>query len=328
MANGWFDDHMPDLNQQNNLLATYLIQNTLWWIEYAGIDGIRMDTYPYPDKQFMADWTKAVMKEYPTFNIVGEVWINSPATSAYWLAHTSNRDNYKSFLPSSTDFPFLFSVAPALNEDSGWDTGLARLYNMLSHDFVYAKAEGNVTFLDNHDLNRFYFDVKKDIKKYKMGLAFLLTTRGIPQLYYGSELLMDGDAASHPDVRKDFPGGWPGDQVNAFSQAGRTADQNEAFEYVKQLCNWRKSKKVIHEGKLMQFVPEDNVYVYFRYTDNETVMVVMNGNKTDKLISTSRFAERIKEFKTAKNIITGQSINTISSITIPAQTALVLELGK
>lgn len=326
MADGWFDDHMPDLNQQNKLLATYLIQNTLWWIEYAGIDGIRMDTYPYPDKQFMADWTKAVMEEYPKFNIAGEVWVPTAATTAYWLAQNPNRDQYQSYLPSSTDFPFCFSVAAALNEEGGWETGLSKLYYMLSQDFVYANPAGNVTFMDNHDLNRFFFDVKKDLPKFKMGLAFLLTTRGVPQLYYGTEILMDGNAGSHPDVRKDFPGGWPGDPVNAFTQDGRTAAQNEAHDYIRKLCNWRKTKPVIHAGKLMQFIPEDNVYVYFRYDENETVMVVMNGNTTEKTVSTTRFAERMQGFTKAKEILSDKTISDLGKLTIPEKTTLVLEL--
>ncbi len=328
MADGWFDDHMPDLNQQNKLLATYLIQNTLWWIEYAGIDGIRMDTYPYPDQQFMADWTKAVKEEYPRFNIVGEVWVNSPAVNAYWLQGFANRDGYQSYLPSVTDFPVYFAIVQALNEEGGWDSGLTRLYTVLSQDFLYANPAGHVTFLDNHDLNRFYHDIGKDLAKFKMGLTFLLTTRGVPQLYYGTEILFDKDASSHPNVRLDFPGGWPGDKIDAFTAKGRTAEQNEAFDFIKSLANWRKGKKVIHEGKLMQFVPENNVYVYFRYTDTETVMVVMNGNKERQTMQTDRYTERLHSFTTAKNILSGETITLGPDMQIPAKTALVLELVK
>jgi neopullulanase len=328
MNNGWFDSHMPDLNQQNRFLATYLIQNTLWWIEYAGIDGIRMDTYPYPDKQFMANWCKAVLEEYPTFSIVGEVWLESTAVTSYWAANSPASGQYKSYLPSVTDFPFYFSVAKALNEEGSWDKGLIRLYNLLSEDFVYANPAGNVTFLDNHDTNRFFYDVQKDLNKYKMGMAFLLTTRGIPQLYYGTEILMDRSGASHPDVRLDFPGGWPGDKVNAFTREGRTREQNEAFDYIKTLANWRKNKAVIHTGKLMQFIPEDNIYVYFRYSEQETVMVVMNANPTEKTLSTERFSERMTGFTKATNIMNGQVLSGLTTLTVPANTAWVLELAK
>ncbi len=328
MNNGWFDSHMPDLNQQNPLLATYLVQNSLWWIEYAGIDGIRMDTYPYPDPAFMSRWCGAVLAEYPQFGIVGEVWVDSQPITGYWLAGTTNRDGYVSQLPSTTDFPVYFAVPKALNEPAGWDTGLARLYNTLAQDFAYRNPAGHVIFLDNHDLGRFYYEVGKDLNKFKMGLAFLLTTRGVPQLYYGTEILFDRSGSSHPDVRLDFPGGWPGDPVNAFTAAGRTAGQNAAFDYIRTLANWRKGKKVIHTGKLMQFVPEDNVYVYFRYDDREAVMVVMNGNAEAKTIQTARYAERLKGYTRAKDVATGTALPQLDKITIPARTALVLELER
>ncbi|QHT67732.1 glycoside hydrolase family 13 protein [Rhodocytophaga rosea] len=328
MNDGWFDDHMPDLNQKNKFMAAYLIQNSLWWIEYAGIDGIRMDTYPYPDKDFMASWCKTILEEYPKFNIVGEVWMESIPTTAYWVANSPTKDAYHSTLPSATDFPFFFTVAKALTEPGSWDTGLTRLYNLLSQDFVYANPSGNVIFLDNHDTNRFFYDVQKDLNKYKMGMAFMLTTRGIPQLYYGTELLMDRSGASHADVRLDFPGGWPDDKVNAFTKEGRTVEQDEAINYIKTLASWRKTKSVIHTGKLMQFIPEDNIYIYFRYNDAETVMVVMNGNTSAKKLSTERFAERTNGFKMAKNALTSQKITDLSVIDIPAQTTLILELEK
>jgi glycosidase len=265
MSHGWFDTTMPDVAQENPLFATYLIQNTLWWIEYAGIDGIRMDTHPYPDKDFMSRWAGEVMRAYPSFNIVGEVWLqNSIPATAYWQKGMKNADGYDSNLPTVTDFPFCFTVAQALNEAGGWDSGMRRLYNLLSQDFIYPAAANNLTFLDNHDMTRFFLLVKRDLKKYKMGLTFLLTTRGIPEIYYGTELLMDGDGGHHPDIRKDFPGGWPGDKVNAFTKEGRTSAQNEAFDFLRTLLNWRKDQEVIHHGKLKHFIPENNIYVYFR----------------------------------------------------------------
>jgi glycosidase len=326
MTNGWFDTHMPDVNQTNPQFATYLIQNTLWWIEYAGIDGIRMDTYPYPDKTFMATLAKAVLNEYPAFNLVGETWMESVASMAYWQKGMKNKDGYDSHLPSLTDFPLCFAISTALTEKAEWDKGMTRLYNTLSQDFMYPDANQNLTFVDNHDMTRFFTSVKKDVNKFKMGMAFLLTTRGIPQLYYGDEILMDGDGSVHPDVRKDFPGGWPGDKVNAFTVAGRTKEQNEVFTYMKTLLNWRKTKTVLHEGKLTHYIPQENIYVYFRHNASESVMVVMNGNDVAKSLDTKRFAENLKGFTKATNVTTGEALSVLENLSIPAQTALVLEL--
>jgi glycosidase len=326
MANGWFDTTMPDVNQDNPLFARYLIQNTLWWIEYAGIDGIRMDTQPYPDKKFMSQWAKEVIDAYPSFNIVGEVWINSVATTAYWQKGMINKDGYQSNLPTVTDFPFYFSVAQALNEPGGWDTGMRRLYTLLSQDFIYPDANNNLIFLDNHDLTRFFLSVGKDIKKFKLGLTFLLTTRGIPQLYYGTELLMDGDGGYHPNVRKDFPGGWTGDATNAFTKEGRTSEQNEAFDYMKKLLTWRKDQSVIHKGKLTHYIPEDNVYVYFRYNEQKTIMVVLNASQDEKKLPIQNFAESLKGASRGVDIITGQRITDLGALRVPGQQAMILEI--
>jgi neopullulanase len=325
MSNGWFDTTMPDVNQRSPLFATYLIQNTLWWIEYTGLDGIRMDTYPYPDKEFMAKWVRAVMNEYPKFNIVGEVWITNVANTAYWQNDMVNSDNYQSYLPCVTDFPFCYAVPQALHEPGGSESGLARLYNLLAQDFLYPNANGNLTFLDNHDMTRFFLSCGRDINKFKMGLTFLLTTRGIPQLYYGTELLMDGDGGHHPNIRRDFPGGWKGDPQNAFTREGRTQEQNEAFDFMRTLLNWRKNEPVIHHGKLTHYIPNDNVYVYFRYNDKKTIMVIMNGNTTEKSLTLDRFSENIKGFKTATNVLTNESVD-LTVLSIKAQTAVVLEL--
>jgi glycosidase len=327
MSDGWFDTTMPDVNQQNPLFATYLIQNTLWWIEYTGIDGIRMDTYPYPDKEFMARWAKTVMDEYPAFNIVGEVWLqnNIPAT-AYWQDGMVNADGYRSYLPTVTDFPLCFAVAQALNEPSGWDTGLRRLYNILSQDFIYPDAANNLIFLDNHDMTRFFLAVNRDLRKFKMGLVFLLTTRGIPEIYYGTELLMDGDASYHPNIRRDFPGGWPGDPVNAFAHAGRTDQQNEAFDFLKALLTWRKGQAVIHKGKLTHYIPEDNIYVYFRHDDAHRVMVVLNANDSAKQLDTTPFREDLAGAKKGVDVLNGVSHADLSRLTIPAWGSLIFVL--
>lgn len=325
ISNGWFDTTMPDVNQTDTRFGRYLIQNTLWWIEYAGIDGIRMDTYPYPDKNFMAQWVSAVMEEYPKFNIVGEVWFDNISNTAYWQKGSVNRDGYKSTLPSVTDFPLCFSVPKALNEKTGWDTGMRRIYNVLCQDFVYPDPYQNLIFLDNHDMTRFFLSVGKHVDKFKMGLAFLLTTRGIPEIYYGTELLMDGDGGYHPDVRKDFPGGWPGDEVNAFTAGGRTEVQNEVFHFMKNLLDWRKSEPLIHTGKMTHYIPQDNVYVYFRHNEGKVIMVVLNANETAKEITTDAYRSDIRSHSKGRDIITGKAIDSISRLRLaPWQTVILV----
>ena len=327
ISNGWFDTTMPDVNQADSLFATYLIQNTLWWIEYAGIDGIRMDTYPYPDKNFMSRWVEEVLREYPQFNIVGEVWFeNNISNTAYWQRGSKNKDGYQSTLPSVTDFPLCFTLPKALNEPTGFDTGLRKLYNTLCQDFIYPDPNSNLIFLDNHDMTRFFLSVGKDIRKLKMGLAFLLTTRGIPQLYYGTELLMDGDGAYHPNIRKDFPGGWSGDNANGFTASGRTAGQNEVYSYLKKLLDWRKSQSIIHSGKLLHYIPQDNVYVYFRYDEKKCVMVVLNANDSEKSLNTSPFSQALKSFTKGTDLITNQVWQSESVLNILPWTALIMEL--
>lgn len=326
MNTGWFDTTMPDLNQRNPRLATYLIQNTLWWIEEFGIDGIRMDTYPYPDPEFMARWASRVLEEYPQFNIVGEVWIHSAAMEAYWLKGTHNRDGYRSALPSVTDFPLFEAIAPALNEPTGWNSGLARLYHVLAEDFLYENPSNNLIFLDNHDVTRFATAVGEHIGKIKMGIAFLLTTRGIPQIYYGTEIGMTGDGGFHPDVRKDFPGGWSGDRLNAFTPQGRTDLQNEIWNYLSTLARWRKNKTVIHTGKLTHFIPAEEAYVYFRHNENEAVMVVLHNGNQSKTLETKRFQEIIGKFRQGKEVVSQKIYNDLSKIDLPAHSALVIEL--
>jgi glycosidase len=327
MSDGWFDTTMPDVGQENPLFSTYLIQNTLWWIEHAGIDGIRMDTHPYPEKEFMSRWASEVLHEYPTFNIVGEVWLqNSIPATAYWQKGMKNKDGYESNLPTVTDFPFCYTVAQALNESPGWDSSMRRLYTLLSQDFIYPDASNNLIFLDNHDMTRFFLSVKRDLSKFKMGMAFMLTTRGIPQIYYGTELLMDGDGGHHPDVRLDFPGGWPGDKVNAFVREGRSAEQNEAFDFLKALLNWRKDQDVIHRGKLKHFIPENNIYVYFRYNESKTIMVIMNANDGEKSLDTKPFTESIQKFKKGRDVLTKKEVANLKNIVLPAWSTLIYEL--
>lgn len=328
MQQGWFDKHMPDLNQHNKLLATYLIQNSIWWVEYAQLDGIRMDTHPYPYKDFMAEWCKAVMTEYPNFNIVGEVWEERVLLTSYFQRNSRNSDGYQGHLPSVTDFPLKSALNTAFNEKDGWEEGLTRIYYALIQDFAYTEPNNNVIFLDNHDLTRFATSVGGDIQKQKMGFATLLTMRGIPQLFYGGELGMPGDGGNHGKLRADMPGGWKGDARSVFTEAGRTPEENELFTYVKTLLHWRKSKTVIHTGKLMHFIPEDGLYVYFRYTDSESVMVILNNNPEEKTLSGKRFAERLQGFNSAENIVSKQSVTNLQTFTLPAKSATILELKR
>ncbi len=328
MQQGWFDRHMPDLNQHNKLLATYLIQNSIWWIEYAQLDGIRMDTHPYPYKDFMATWCKTVLDEYPNFNIVGEVWEERVLLTSYFQRNSKNADGYQGNLPSVTDFPLKSALNSAFNERDGWDEGLTRIYYALIQDFGYTEPNNNVIFLDNHDITRFATSVDGNINKQKMGFATLLTMRGIPQLFYGGEIGMFGDGGNHGRLRADMPGGWKSDTVSVFTEAGRTKDQNELFNYVRTILNWRKSKTVIHEGKLMHFIPENGIYVYFRYNDTESVMVILNNNNEEKTLSTQRFSERLHGFNSAENIVTKQSVSTLQNIVLPAKSTTILELKK
>lgn len=328
MLKGWFDTTMADLNQENPLVATYLIQNTIWWIEYSGIDGIRMDTYSYPYKAFLANWAKAVFDEYPQFNIVGEVWEYLATTQAHWLkGYGDNPDGYESHLPSVTDFVLAQALGEAFKEEEGWDRGVSRLYYTLTQDRIYPNANGLVTFLDNHDVARYFTVVGEDPRKLKMGIATLLTTRGIPQIYYGTELLMTGNG--HDEVREEFPGGWADHPKSAFTKEGRTDTQNEMFDYMQALLQWRKNTPVVYQGKLMHYVPENGVYVYFRYDANHCVMVVLN-NSPDKTqtISTQRYQQRMQGYTKATDILNGIMINDLSQLTIPAKSALVLELKK
>ena len=255
LVDGWFSPGMPDLNQRNRHLARYLIQNSIWWIEYARIDGIRQDTHPYADYDFMAEWCKEVLEEYPDFNIVGEGWYPRGTASAWWQRNSVLNEN-NSYLKTVMDFNLTFAAQEAFSEDcssqEGGESGLFKLYEVIAQDFMYPDPNNILTFLDNHDLGRFMLEGETDLGKYKQGLAFLLTTRGIPQIYYGTEILMTGTKAEGDgQIRKDFPGGWQGDKTDAFTEAGRTELQNEAWNYLHTLLNWRKGNDAVKMGRLV-----------------------------------------------------------------------------
>ena len=327
MTGGWFVSSMPDLNQRNPYMATYLIQNSLWWIETLGLGGVRQDTYPYSDPGFLTDWSCRIMQEYPNFSIVGEEWTGNPAIVAYWQRGKENADGYVSCLPSVMDFPLQIALAPALREDEGWETGLIRLYESLANDFQYAAPQDLLVFGENHDMDRLTTQLGGDKALIKMALTFLSTVRGIPQFYYGTEVLLDNDEApgDHGIIRTDMPGGWAGDSTSAFTGAGLTAPQRDVQNYLRNLLNWRADHPVIATGKTLHYVPEDGTYVYGRYDDEERIVVVLNKQDREIRLDTERYRELLGEATTA-TAINGQAQAVAEGLRVPARTATVFVL--
>ncbi|GAA4031636.1 glycoside hydrolase family 13 protein [Flavobacterium cheonhonense] len=328
---GWFVKSMPDLNQSNPLVLNYLIQNAIWWIEYADLDGFRVDTYSYNDKTAIAKWTKSITDEYPNFNIVGEVWMYDQAQMAYWQKDSKIGaiQSFNSNLPSVMDFTLQEAIANGVfNEDKQeWRNGMVKVYENFNNDFLYPNINNLLVFFENHDTNRLNEIYKNDFKKYQMAMTLIATVRGIPQIYYGSEIGMAGDKGKGDgDIRRDFPGGWNGDTNNAFTKAGRTEEQNKFFDFTAKLLNWRKNKTVIHTGKTTHYIPENNVYVYFRYNEKESVMVVVNNNEEKQTFKTNRFAENIKKYQSGKDIFTEKTFDLKNDITIDGKSVLILEL--
>jgi glycosidase len=330
-VDGWFVQSMPDLNQSNPLVLNYLIQNAIWWIEYADLDGFRVDTYSYNDKEGIAKWTKAITDEYPDFNIVGEVWMQDQAQMAYWQKDSKIGaiQNYNSYLPSVMDFTLMDALAAVFNENqSTWDKGLMKIYNNFTNDFLYPNTNNIMTFAENHDTQRFNEIYKKDFKKYQMAMTLLATVRGIPQLYYGSEIGMAGNKNEGDGAfRLDFPGGWQGDSNNAFTKNGRTAEQQQFFDFTSKLFQWRKTNEAVHFGKMTHYIPENNVYVYFRYTDKNAVMVIVNNGLNATVVEPKRFKENTKDFKSGKDVFSGKRIDLQHEFSIDAQSAFILELN-
>jgi glycosidase len=327
-ADGWFSAAMPDLNQNNPLLADYLVQNSIWWIEYAGLGGIRQDTYPHNDKHFMAEWSERIMTEYPEFNIVGEEWSANPVVTSYWQAGKVNHDGYRSSLPSVFDFPVQAALLDALTaaepkQGTVWDP----LYEVIGMDFLYPDPNNLVIFADNHDKSRVFTVLGEDMDLFRMAMVFLATMRGIPQLYYGTEILMSNPGTeSHGIIRSDFPGGWPGDERNAFEGKGLSPAAAEARETVQRLFNWRKSTSVVQTGRFMHYTPLENTYVYFRYGDSEAVMVVMNRASNPVVLDTKRFAERLHGYSSGSDVLSGAEYELAATLTVPARSVLLLEL--
>ena len=326
-SNGWFVESMPDLNQRNPWLANYLIQNNIWWIEYAGLSGFRVDTYPYSDPAFLSQWSKRIIDEYPNFNMVGEEWTSNPAIVSYWQKGKVNSDHYLSYSPSMMDFPLYYALQEGLMGEDGDRTGLNVLYESLANDFQYPAPENLVIFEGNHDTNRIFSELAQDEGLYRMAMVYLATMRGIPQFTYGTEILMTSPRQRDDGrVRADFPGGWSGDAVDAFSGQGLGKAQKEAQQFLRRLLNWRKSAQVIHQGQLMHFVPEQGSYVYFRYDKRARVMVAFNKNRQPTTLDLGRFQEMLTPGSSGTDVLTGQRISLSKTLTLPARSALILEI--
>ena len=330
MTNGWFVSSMPDMNGKNPFMANYLIQCSIWWIETLQLGGIRQDTYGYSDKGLLTNWSCRIMDEYPNFNMVGEEWSTNPLTDSYWQQGMKNQDGYKSCLKSIMDFPMQTALVQALKDDEVKDfsKGLPKLYESLSNDFIYPNPKNILVFGDNHDMNRLFTQLNKDIDLTKMAVAYLLTTRGIPQMLYGTEVLLDntGKLENHGIIRSDFPGGWKEDSINGFSGMGLATEVYGFQDYVRKLLNWRKANPVISNGKLTHFVPFEGLYVYFRYDEKKTVMVVLNKNKSVVNVDLKRFAEILAGKTLAKNILTNEEFPLNNSISVSPTSALIVEV--
>lgn len=326
-TDGWFASVMPDFNQRNRHVARYLIQSSIWWIEYAGINGIRQDTHPYADFDFMSQWCKEVLDEYPYFNIVGETWLNSNVLVSYWQKDSRLAAPLNSNLPTVMDFPLQALMNQAFDEETGeWGGGLYKLYDYQTQDLVYANPMNLLTFLDNHDTSRFAQtdEMAKNLKRYKQAMVFLLTTRGIPQIYYGTEILMTGDKGKGDgDLRKDFPGGWQGDTRNCFAKNGRTALENEAFEFTRQLLNWRKGNQVIGKGSLKHYSIQNGVYVYQREFNGKSVVIIMNGTDDSKELDLAPYQEILPR-ENALDVLTGKNVNLSGKLCLDGRENLIL----
>ena len=322
---GWFVPTMPDLNQKNPHVMTYLIQNSEWWIETVGIDGIRMDTYPYADAEGMARWMKTLGEEYPNFNVVGETWVTEPAYTAAWQKD-SKISNSNSYLGTVMDFSFYDKINQAKREDTdGFTTGMNRIYNNFVYDYLYPNPSSVMAFIENHDTDRFLGN-GKDSTALKQALAILLTVNRIPQLYYGTEVLMNGTKeVTDGNVRKDFPGGFPGDERSAFTAEGRTRAENAMFTWLSKLLHWRQGNDVIVKGKQTQFIPYNGVYVVARQYNGKTVMTVVNGTRKQAALAVKRYAEVIGANTAATDVLTGKTVSLADDVQLAPRDVMILE---
>ena len=324
-VDGWFVPTMPDLNQRLTWVMDYLIQNSIWWIETVGIDGIRMDTYPYADADGMARWMKRIHLEYPHFNTVGETWVTEPAYTAAWQKD-SKLSNRNSYLPTVMDFAFYDRINQAKHEETDdWWKGFNRIYNSLVYDYLYPNPSSGMAFLDNHDTDRFLGN-GKDSTALKQALALLLTINRIPQLYYGTEILMNGTKEkTDGNVRQDFPGGFPGDSKNAFTREGRTKAENAMFDWLSRLLHWRQGNEVITKGSQTQFIPYKGIYVIARQYQGKTVLTILNGKRSQATMAVERYSEAIGNHTQAKDVLTGTTYQLSKDLVLQPRQVLVLE---
>ena len=332
MESGWFDRSMADMNLDNPYLLHYFKQWAVWWVEYADLDGFRVDTYPYNEKGPMSEWCKAVMAEYPNFNIVGEVWTSSIPQLAYWQGDNANKDGFNSNLKSIMDFPLHDAMRAAMTEagsNVAWGQGMTRVYDVLSHDFVYHDLSNMMIMAANHDTDRIGDVCEGDSRKMKIVHTLLATLRGMPQILYGDELMFRSTDRSkgHPTLRVDFPGGWDGDAVNLFDKAQHSGAQKDVYDYTRAIMNWRKTKDVIHSGKTMHFIDRDNTYAYFRYDDNDVVFVFINNTDSVREIPWARYAEIAEGLTEGRDVITGEIV-TMSGAKVAPMSALVVEFQR
>ena len=331
MESGWFDRTMADMNLDNPYLLRYFQQWAIWWIEYSGLDGFRVDTYPYNEKMPMSEWCKAVMTEYPNFNIVGEVWTSSIPQLAYWQGGNYNKDGFNSNLKSIMDFPLHDAIRMAMTEsgNTGWGQGMTRIYDVVSHDFVYHDMQNMMIMAANHDTDRIADVCEGDVRLMKIVHTLLCTMRGMPQMLYGDELMFRSTDRSkgHPTLRVDFPGGWEGDAVNLFDTEQHEGDAKELFDYTRHLMNWRKSKEVIHTGKTLHFIDRDNTYAFFRYNDTDVVFVYVNNSNDEKVVPWSRYKEITSTLGEGRDVISGESV-VMENLKVAPRSVRVIEFSR
>lgn len=324
---GWFDNHMPDVNQKNQIMANFLIQNTIWFIEYFKLNGLRIDTYSYSDLDFMADLAKRVYNEYPEIGIFSETWVHGPGIQSYFATQKNPLGDFNSHIDGLTDFQLYYAILEALNKPQDWTRGIERIYYTLAQDHLYKNPYAHVTFVDNHDLDRFLSTVDDDLDKFKAGLTFLFTTRGIPMIYYGTEIAMKNRANPDGWVREDFPGGWKEDEVNKFVSEGRTVEEQDVFSLVQDLINIRKTIPAFQHGKIIQFIPQDGVYAFFRLSEGEVYLVLFNASEMDQMHLLNRYLDEFKISKaTVKDIIANESWSSKLKVPLPAFSVRVLKI--
>lgn len=324
-TDGWFDRHMPDLNQRNPFVAKYLTQSYIWWVEYARLDAFRIDTYAYPDQNYLSNMAVELKNEYPNLVMFAEIWDHRVTTQAYFTTKYKYRGRFDSHLTSVVDFQTCFSIIDAVTKPQTWTDGLSRLYYTLADDYLYENPNLNVNFLDNHDVSRIFSLVGEDLNKWKAAIAMMMTMRGMPSIYYGTEILMKNYADPDGKVRSDFPGGWSKDPVNKFDASGRNVQENEAFDYMKNLANWRKSNITVQKGKFKHYVPEKQFYVYGRQTENETILVVCNLSDKAKTFNSKDYEELVKGQSTGKSVISHQPVK-LSAFDVLPMTVEIIEI--